>query len=189
MQPRAVSPSWPTHGQDAGYTRCVASSLRVLAGVSYCKGDHQAARLFIGEALEACNALGQQREARRLRIALACLVPDDGDLGAARVLLAESLDTALKRHSQRNLAECLDAFACLAAACNQPERALRPAGVAEAMYARMGTLRWPVELLGWKRWLEPACGSLATEDAARAKAVGRVLTIEEAVVDALTISD
>ena len=181
MQPRAgVAELAYARAKDAGYTRCVASSLRVLAGVSYCKGDHQAARLFIGDALEA--------EALRLRITLACLVPDDGDLGAARVLLAESLDTALKRHSQRNLAECLDAFACLAAACNQPERALRPAGVAEAMYARMGTLRWPVELIGWKRWLEPACGLLATEDAARAKAVGRVLTIEEAVVDALTIS-
>jgi hypothetical protein len=58
---------------------------------------------------------------------------------------------------------------------------------AEALYTHIGTSRWPVEQLGWERWLQPARAALRERAAAAATAVGRPLTIDEAIAEALEV--
>jgi hypothetical protein len=135
-----------------------------------------------------CEGLSEKTEALRLRIIRASVLRDSGLVSEAAILLAACLAEAQKTGGQRNIAECLDGFACLAAASGQPERALRLAGAAEQVYNGLGTRqRWPVEQTGWKLWMGPASQSLDAEVAAAEAIAGRYGAIDNAINEALTM--
>jgi predicted ATPase/class 3 adenylate cyclase len=185
---RVLSEDVLKRAKQGGYIRVYASALRVLAAVSYCTGDQAGAGIIIEEALRVCEGLSEKTEALRLRIIRASVLRDSGLVSEAAILLAACLDEAQKTGGQRNIAECLDGFACLAAASGQPERALRLAGAAEQVYNGLGTRqRWPIEQTGWELWMGPASQSLDAEVAAAQTIAGRFGAIDNAINEALTM--
>jgi DNA-binding NarL/FixJ family response regulator len=85
------------------------------------------------------------------------------------------------------LPETLEGFARLAAAEDQPERALRLAGAAAALREAMGTPLPPFWAADLERSLEPARQALSAEAWAAAWAAGRAMPLAHAVTEALAI--
>jgi predicted ATPase len=103
------------------------------------------------------DALGHLREARDLaqrsggdwlaagplRVQLGILAVLQGSLDEARALLEEALDRSLAARSTAFVALCLAAYAQLAFADGDPQRAARLAGAAEGLRRRVGLPAWP----------------------------------------------
>jgi non-specific serine/threonine protein kinase len=107
-----------------------------------------------------------------------------GDIRAARTLYRESLLTARDTGNRRHLAFTLSAVATLAIE-EGPERALRLDAAGRAAAGAMGAvLVAPVRQL-WEGQLDQARHALGPERAIVAAAMGEVLTLEEAVDEAL----
>jgi tetratricopeptide (TPR) repeat protein len=102
------------------------------------------------------DALGHLREARDLaersggvwltagsRVGLGILAVVRGRLDEARALLDEALDGSLAARSTPFVTLCLVAYAWLAFADGDPERAARLEGAAEGLRRRIGLTAWP----------------------------------------------
>jgi predicted ATPase len=106
-------------------------------------------------------ALGHLREARALagqfdhaglsawsQVQLGILALVRGRPDEARALLDEGLELSLATHSTRNVTLCLTAFAQLAFAQGDGERAALLAGAAEGLRQRVGLRAWPLQRQG-----------------------------------------
>jgi tetratricopeptide (TPR) repeat protein len=102
------------------------------------------------------DALGHLREVRDVgerldnawlaaagRVQLGTLAVARGRPDEARALLDEALGMSLAAHSTRGVTLCLAAFAQLAFAEGDPERAALVAGAAEGLRRRVGLRAWP----------------------------------------------
>jgi predicted ATPase len=78
------------------------------------------------------------------RVALGTLAVARGRLDEARTLLDEGLDLSLAAYSTQNMTLCLAAFARLAFAEGDPERAALLAGAADGLRRRVGLQAWPL---------------------------------------------
>ena len=110
-----------------------------------------------------------------------------GRLDQARELLDEALNLSLAIRVSRNVALCLAAFARLALAEGDPERAALAAGAADGLRRRAGVRAWPVlrrgeadlaaqlrQVLGAERFDQVfASGSRLSQREAAAAARGR----------------
>ena len=107
------------------------------------------------------DALGHLREARTLagrfdhaglsawsQVQLGILALARGRPEEARALLDEGLELSLATHSTRNVTLCLTAFAQLAFAQGEGERAALLAGAAEGLRQRVGLRAWPLQRAG-----------------------------------------
>ena len=107
------------------------------------------------------DALGHLREARTLagrfdhaglsawaQVQLGILALARGRPEEARALLDEGLELSLATHSTRNVTLCLTAFAQLAFAQGEGERAALLAGAAEGLRQRVGLRAWPLQEQG-----------------------------------------
>jgi hypothetical protein len=84
------------------------------------------------------------------------------------------------------VADSLDAFAALAAARNQPVRALRLAGAARALRDAVGASSAPASTAFLERLLRPARAALGVAAQEDEVARGRTMTPEHAVAYALS---
>jgi tetratricopeptide (TPR) repeat protein len=102
------------------------------------------------------EALGHLRKGRDLeerfdnawlatysRVQLGILAVAQGRLVEARAQLDEALDLSMAARSTRSVTLCLAAFAQLALAAGDPERAALLAGAAEGLRRRVGLRTWP----------------------------------------------
>ena len=106
-------------------------------------------------------ALGHLREARALagrfdhaglsawsQVQLGILALGRGRPEEAQALLDEGLELSLATHSTRNVTLCLTAFAQLAFAQGDGERAALLTGAAEGLRQRVGLRAWPLQRQG-----------------------------------------
>jgi predicted ATPase/class 3 adenylate cyclase/TolA-binding protein len=165
------------------------AALYELGHVARQQGDRAAARAFFAEHQAAVDAHGRRgpgtpRRAERLA-ALGLVAADDGDHAEARALFRQSLGLVRDGGDGWMAANALDAFAGLAAAQGQPERAVRLAGAAAALRRARNQGTWPV----WQQWLDqrldPTRRALTQEAYAAAWAEGQAMSLEQAVADAL----
>ncbi len=177
-----------TRAAERGYARPLAHALRVLGLVSYQQGDYHAARSLLHQSLEAWGSLGERSGlAIDVLIVLGCVARDERDLMLSRQVLGDSLAMTERVGGVLRMPRCLDAFAGLAAASGQPERAIRIAAATAALYESLGCNPRRVYRYELDNWLIPARTVLGASRTSQEEATGRTLTRTEAIAEAQAI--
>jgi hypothetical protein len=115
------------------------------------------------------------------RLQLGLLAIAQGQLGQARELLDEALDLSLAIRITRNVTLCLAAFAQLAFAEGDPERAALLAGAAEGLRRRAGFSTWPMLRRGEAELAAEIRQALGDDRFGQAFATGARLSQQQAV--------
>jgi tetratricopeptide (TPR) repeat protein len=129
-------------GQDEPFWTALAGC--ALGGMLTAVGSYDDATGPLHEARDVSDRFGYAWPAAWSRVQLGTLDIVYGQLDKARALLDEALDMSLAIHINRNVALCLVAFARLAFADGDPERAALLAGAAAGLRQRAGLRAWPV---------------------------------------------
>jgi predicted ATPase/DNA-binding XRE family transcriptional regulator len=169
--------------RELGDRWAIANSLSNVGLVLLNQGDYAAARALHVESLAVSRDLGDRRYIAISLHNLGRVALAEGDYTGASTLLVESLAVSRELGDHSTLALVLDAFAELAAAGLQAERALRVAGGAEALREAIGcALAHPDRL---RRTLTLARRLLPEPMHACLRAEGRAMSLEQAVEEAL----
>jgi len=115
------------------------------------------------------------------RVQLGTLAIVQGQLDQARELLDEALDLSLAIRIIRNVTLCLTAFAQLAFAEGDPERAALLAGAAEGLRGRAGFSTWPMVREVETQLVAQIRQELGDDRFGQAFAAGTALSQQEAV--------
>jgi hypothetical protein len=136
---------------------------------------HLTAERDLGERFEnAWVAAGTRAQLGTVAVA-------QGRLGDARALLEEGLDFSLEAHGTHGVTLCLAAFAGLAFAEGDPERAALLAGAAEGLRRRAGRRTWPSLRRGEAEVVAQVRGALGATRFDEVLAAGSRLTQRQAV--------
>ncbi len=169
--------------QALGDQNGIAMQIDRLGAVAHLRGDYALARRLLEEGLALCRTLGNAFLLAWALHNLSCLTLDEGDAAAARPLLDEALRLRRQVGNQLNVGS-LAAFAALAAVEEQPEPALR---LATAVTTQCARLEIPLQVLEQRmlRRAQAVEPSLDAATVARAREEGAVMTLEQAVAEAL----
>jgi predicted ATPase/DNA-binding SARP family transcriptional activator len=181
--------------RELGDTLGLAYALNGLGNAAAGAGDHAAAREFHAQSLAASRELRDREGMAASLYNLGDAALAQGDLAAARACYAECLaldqdlsslaGTAGAMSKQVGTAGCLRAFASLAAAQGQMERAARLLGAAEALHEAMEFSIPPEHREQYARNVARVQAALGERAFACARDAGRALTPEQAVSLAL----
>ena len=116
---------------------------------------------------------------------MAGLARDQGEYDVARARLTEGLEILREVGDRRGIAFILEGFAGLAAAEAQPTRAICLASAAASLRRIIGAAAPPAWRSDLERSLEAASTGLSREAVEDAGALGRRMTLPEAVAFAL----
>jgi non-specific serine/threonine protein kinase len=105
------------------------------------QGHDERAQAVLEESLPLLRQLNDVWALARALHGLGLVALRRGQVTHALDLLGESLRLALERRDRAHVAECLEALAWAAGAREQPERAARLLGAAEALRRQVGLLR------------------------------------------------
>jgi predicted ATPase len=115
------------------------------------------------------------------RVQLGTVAVAQGRLEDARALLEEGLDFSLEAYGTHGVTLCLAAFAGLALAEGDPERAALLAGAAEGLRRRVGRRTWPSLRRGEAEVVAQVRGALGATRFEEVFAAGSRLNLREAV--------
>ena len=182
---RTVSQEVVRLARAAGDTRTLASGLANLGLIGYWADDLAPARSFYEESLTRFREAGDVWGASLALWGLSNVARRQGRYVEARTFNAESMVLQMQHKSPIGAPYTLESFAYLAIAEEQPRRAARLLGAAEAIRKRHGGSLQPLALAEWQR----QCGLLrALLDPAEwetAWTAGRASATEEAIAYAL----
>ena len=133
-------------GQDEPYWMTVATLTCGLLETA--TGRHEAALGYLREARTLAGRFDHAGLSAWSQVQLGILALARGRPEEARALLDEGLELSLATHSTRNVTLCLTAFAQLAFAQGDGERAALLAGAAEGLRQRVGLRAWPLQRQG-----------------------------------------
>jgi predicted ATPase len=114
-----------------------------LGAVETAVGHYDDALLHLGEAGDLGDRFGSAWLGAWSRVQIGTLFILRGHQDEARARLDEALNLSLSAHSTRSVTLCLAAFARLALAQGDPERAALLAGAAEGLRRPAGLRPWP----------------------------------------------
>lgn len=156
------------------------------AKMAYYQGDYTRARALILESRAAEEAVSTRNTfyASACRI-LGLLDCERADFSSAYNHLVEALTIVNELGNKRDMAYAFDAFVQLAAAQQQPLRALHLAGASAALRTEMGFVLPPVERSRLDHLCATARRHLSADEADAAWAEGAAMTLDEAVAYAL----
>jgi predicted ATPase/DNA-binding CsgD family transcriptional regulator/Tfp pilus assembly protein PilF len=149
------------------------------------RGDHDAALGHFKDAMPVFLQLNARPDIARCLAGLGRVALAQGDLGRARTQLTESLQLSWAGGQRLAIARGLEAFAALAAAEQQPERALRLAGAALALRESIGQAHSASSRL--ENLLDAVRSRLGEAAAAALLAEGRAMTPDGAVGCAINV--
>lgn len=161
-------------------------ALRCLGNVCRLEGDYATAARLFQETLTVARELHHKAGITFAQFFLGALDLEEGRLQEADDWLRQSLATMHEIGYRARHGDVLDLLARVAFAQNQPVRALQIAGAAAAFRS---VRRWklpPVYQASFDQLLLLARQALSEDAAAAAWAAGQTLTLDEAVVYALT---
>ena len=141
-------------------------------------------------ALVLCNlgTLGNLVGASRALHGLAYVAYKARDYPRAARLSRETLALRWELHDAWGLPSSFEDLADLAGMTGQPLTAARLYGAAEALREAIGVPLPPYHRPEYERELAVTRAALSTEDFAAARAAGRALPLEQAVVEALAVA-
>lgn len=149
-------------------------------------GDRPLARTCFEESLALSRAAGAEGYAANVLRGLGYIALADGEADQAAARFGESLVRNREPRERRALAGCVAALAGVALARGQPECASRLLGAATGVLESAGIPRlYPFDQPSYDRTRTAACSVLGKAAFAVAEAAGRVVTLEEAVAEAL----
>ncbi len=128
-----------TVSREVGYKRNLGLSISFLGMVAWSQGDITRARSLLEESLVLFKEAGGRIHMAQVFVPQGLLSLGEGDYPAARALLEESLKISLELDYKWNIAWCLEGLAAVAAAQEEPVRAVRFMGAAQAQREAIGT--------------------------------------------------
>ena len=152
-----------------------------VATVEKVLGRYDDALGHMREARNRADRLGSAWLAAWSQVQLGTLSILRGDLRQARTLLEEALELSLAARSTSGITLCLAAYARLALADDDPERAALLAGAVEELRRRPGLRVWPTLRQGEAEMVAQIRQALGAERFDRVFAAGAGLTQRDAV--------
>jgi tetratricopeptide (TPR) repeat protein len=128
--------------QDEPFWTAMADA--ALGSAETAVGRYDAASPHLSQMRDLADRFGYAWLAAWSRALLGTVAVLQGRLDPARELLDEALNLSLATRVNRNVALCLIAFARLALAEGDPERAALAAGAADGLRRRAGRRAWPI---------------------------------------------
>lgn len=166
-----------------------AIALMHLARVAKGTGDWRRAAEASGEALALARALGLKRLTAEALGTLGAVALAEGEPRQTPSLLRESLELLRRTDNKEEIAAVLETAAQMGAALGDPEHAARLHGAAAALRTRIGAPIPPAERETVRGTVALVRQALGDEAFATAEAAGRRLTPEEAMTEALALTD
>jgi predicted ATPase/class 3 adenylate cyclase len=166
-------------GQDEPYWKTVAVLTAGL--VETAMGRHDAALGYLREARALAGRFDHAGLSAWSQVQLGILALVRGRLEEARALLDEGLELSLATRSTRNVTLCLTAFAQLAFAEGDRDRAALLAGAAEGLRRRVGLRAWPLQRQGEAQMVAQIRQALDADRFGQAFAAGVRLNRREVV--------
>jgi ATP/maltotriose-dependent transcriptional regulator MalT len=154
--------------------------LRMLADVEHARGELEAARACVDEALEVAHRTGGFSLGLVLRSA-GRLARSQGDNERAESFQHEALELFKEASGKLDTVEALEALAGLAAVAESHAEAGRLFGAAEALRESIGSVRFPVDRETYENDIAVVREGLTDEEFQRAWEEGRAMSMEEAV--------
>jgi tetratricopeptide (TPR) repeat protein len=163
----------------------VAQSLNNMGISARGQRDFAAARAYHEEALAIWRDLGDQAGCVWSLHYLGAVALAEADMDAAGTAYRECLVMSNTLGDRAGVSTSLEGLASIAAAQGRAERALRLVAAANGIRAAAGALRSAAASENLERRLASAREALGAMAAREAQAVGRAMSLEDAVVDAL----
>ncbi|HEU4758573.1 MAG TPA: tetratricopeptide repeat protein [Dehalococcoidia bacterium] len=167
-----------------GEKRGIAALLHNLAEVAQEQGDYGRALPLSEESLKLGREIDDKRITGTALHNLGLIAQGRQDYLRAGALHRESMVVRRELGDKEGIAECLEAFAGIALAQAQLQRAARLCGAAEALRARFN-FPFPAERAPHGRTVAALRGQLDEDAFAAAWAEGAAMTLEEAMAYAL----
>lgn len=156
--------------------------LDVLGLVALAERDYTRAKEIFAQALPLATASGDQRYFAGLRANLATAALGERDFAAAADYARASLKIGAPLAMRRGISRTLEILACVAAEGDEPERAARLFGAAEALGEAEGLVQWSgVERAMYEQELPALRAALGESGFTAAWEAGRGMSLEAAV--------
>ena len=165
--------------------RGVASSMSHLGDVARNQHDYETARSLYRQSLAMFMESGSTWDIANALTDLGNLACEQKDCAAARSLYEESMVIFGELGDIRGIARLLEGFIGLAIVQDQPERALRLAGIANTLRGKHGVPLPPDEQAKLERKLEPVTQALPESARTSAWISGEAMSVERAIEYAL----
>ena len=166
----------------------LAISLGNLGAIADATGDLDAATTYLEESLAIDRRLGNLPGIADSLGNLAGIVAPTGDLPRAAALDAEALAIRRDLGDQMSIAFSLEGIASTAARAGRLEAAARLFGAAERLREAIGAPLPPTERERYEHSVAIPRDSLPADTFAQAWAAGRVLSLDEAIAEALHVA-
>jgi len=164
----------------------VARVLTNLGVIASHQGQYARARELYAESAALFQEMGDRHGHAIALTNLAEATRLGGDPGRALALYRESLTMHQTGENKAGIAECLAGLAAVACHHGDTTRAARLWGAAEALRDVLGVLLSSVDLAHYQRDIAALEAALPESEWMAAWAVGRVMTLDEAIADATT---
>ncbi|MFN8497159.1 MAG: tetratricopeptide repeat protein [Anaerolineae bacterium] len=174
--------------REIGDKRGIGYSLINLGNVELDERAFDEAGACLKEALTVWREIGDRYLIANTLNNLANLQRDEGNYDAARESYRESLFIDRDLGDRWSLAYLLEDIGCLAAALGQPDQALRLAGAGDALRQAINAPLSAAERNKLDGRLGAARQALGDDRAAQSFATGRALTMEQAIEEALRLT-
>jgi predicted ATPase/class 3 adenylate cyclase len=171
--------------RDIGDRPSIANSLIGLGCVAYYQGDYIMARAFFEESLAIRREIGDRQGIANALNNLGGVALNQGDYASARAFHEQSLAIYEEIGNRLGIAYCLENCAALASAQEQPERAARLWGVAEALREVIGALLSPNQREEYDGKIAEARAALGEDAFVAAWTEGCAMSMEQAIEYAL----
>jgi len=166
-----------------------AVSLVNLGWLAYQQGENSAARVWLEEAMAAYRDLGQPSGLASGLAFLGLVATEQGNYAEAHARFLASLKERRSGGGSFDLAFLLGCWAGLAAAKDQPERALRLAAAADALRRASGSRSADPYLSRVGHRIVAAREALGEVAAEAAWGAGQTIGVEQALADAFSVGD
>jgi predicted ATPase/DNA-binding XRE family transcriptional regulator len=170
-----------------GFQRGVAMALGMLGRVSLAQADLDLARAQLASSQEVFGSIDFPWGVALVLVPLGWVALERGELARSRALLLESVQLYEQLGERGWVLKSLEGFAALAVAEERHEQAARLAGAVSSLRAQAAAYSPPVEREALERWLNVSRARLGAKHTELAEAAGRLLSLEEAIAEAVTI--
>jgi predicted ATPase/DNA-binding CsgD family transcriptional regulator len=167
----------------------IAQALNIIGEIANFNGDDDRARRAYEECLVVAQETGETRRIRFMFGNLVHLAQHEGDHERALELAEQNLQLALELDNNLDLAESLADLAGPMGMTGRPEQAARLFGTWEAAMERMGAVPQQADMPDLERNIAAVRAQLDPATFESAWAVGRSMSLEQAVISTLERSD
>ena len=175
-----------THFRAAASVPGIVSALNRLGDVARCEGNYDLADKLYSESLTLYRDMGDKDEFPGLLHNQAYVAQHRGDYAHALSLFKEALEIQRETTNQAGIAECLAGIAGVWIAQGKAQHGARLLAMVEALRDAIGASVWPANRIEYDRNLALLHQSLNEATLAAAWAIGRAMTMDQAIAYALT---